>query len=229
LQKRPAVQSSPNPSSYNRDQSEIATSWWAKKKEKLSVLQRQVSRLKARVHALEVQAQVSNEKIEELTVALQAAQCPEVDPNVQKVVDTINNNDGFKKIDSKDGSVIAISALLTSFLAIIMRNTHPITRLHTVTDVLFNKMIFGAEITGTVLQEIYEKYIIPKQHRIFLPWKILRAIDLTIAGGLNYNGVEALHSVEELGRYERGILSSRSQIQRASYMSYISLGKSHTF
>jgi hypothetical protein len=54
-----------------------------------------------------------------------------------------------------------------------MRNTHPITRLHTVTDVLFKKMIFGAEITGTVLREIYEKYIIPKQRQIFLPWKIL--------------------------------------------------------
>jgi hypothetical protein len=132
-----------------------------------------VSQLKSRVHALEVEAQISNQKIEELTAALQAAQCPEVDPNVQKVVNTINNNGGFKKIDSKDGCVIAISALLTSFLAIIMRNTHPITRLHTVTDVLFKKMIFGAEITGTVLREIYEKYIIPKQRQIFLPWKIL--------------------------------------------------------
>jgi hypothetical protein len=42
-QKHPAVQSPPNPSSYNRDQSERAASWWAKKKEKLSILQRQVS------------------------------------------------------------------------------------------------------------------------------------------------------------------------------------------
>jgi hypothetical protein len=111
-------------------------------------------------------------------VALQAAQCPEVDPNVQKVVDTINNNDGFKKIDSKDGSVIAISALLTSFLAIIMRNTHPITCLCTVTDVLFNQVIFGAEITGTVLQEIYEKYIMPKQRRIFCPGRFFEQLTL---------------------------------------------------
>ena len=56
-------------------------------------------------------------------MALQAAQCPEVNPNVQKVVNTINDNGGFKKFDSKDGHVIAISALLKSFLAIIMRNT----------------------------------------------------------------------------------------------------------
>jgi hypothetical protein len=170
-QKCPAVQLPPNLSSYNRDQSEIASSWWAEKKEKLSILERQVSRSKSRVHALEVQAQVSNEKIEELTVALQAAQCPEVDPNVQKVVNTINNNGGLKKIDSKDGHVIAIRALLTSFLAIIMQNTHPITHLCTVTDVLFKKMIFGAEITGTILQEIYEKYIIPKQRRFFFAQK----------------------------------------------------------
>ncbi len=102
-QKHPAVQSPPSPLSYNRDQSAIAASWWAKKKEKLSILQRQVS-------WLEVEAQVSNQKTEELTVALQAAQCPEVDRNVQKVVDTINNNGGFKKIDSKDGRIIAIGA-----------------------------------------------------------------------------------------------------------------------
>ena len=43
-------------------------------------------------------------------MALQAAQCPQVDCNVQKVVDTINNNGGFKKIDSKDGRIIAIGA-----------------------------------------------------------------------------------------------------------------------
>jgi hypothetical protein len=57
-----------------------------------------------------------------------------------------------------------------------------------------------------------------KEHRrIFTPWKILWAIDLSIGGCLNYNGVEVLRSVEGLGRYERGILPSRSSIQRAAY------------
>jgi hypothetical protein len=56
-----------------------------------------------------------------------------------------------------------------------------------------------------------------KQRQVFLPWKILHAIDLSIAGSLNYNGVGTLRSVEELERYQRGILPLRSQIQRASY------------
>jgi hypothetical protein len=45
----------------------------------------------------------------------------------------------------------------------------------------------------------------------------LRAIDLSIGGCLNYNGVEALRSVEGLGRYERGILPPRSSIQWCTY------------
>jgi hypothetical protein len=98
-----------------------------------------------------------------------------------------------------------------------MRHSHPISRLHVITDTLFSKLIFGAEATATVLDEVYEKYIVSKQRRIFLPWKILQAIDLTISGSLNFNGVEVMRSVENLGRYERGILPSHSQIQHASY------------
>jgi hypothetical protein len=47
-----------------------------------------------------------------------------------------------------------------------------------------------------------------------------------MAGSLNCNGVETLQTVEGLGRYERGILLSRSQIQRASYALH-DLGQMH--
>jgi hypothetical protein len=42
-------------------------------------------------------------------------------------------------------------------------------------------------------------------------------MDLCLSGSLNYKGAELLRSVEGLGRYQRGIIPSRSQIQRASY------------
>jgi hypothetical protein len=38
-----------------------------------------------------------------------------------------------------------------------------------------------------------------------------------VVGSFNYNGVETLHGVEELACYQRGILPSRLQIQRAAY------------
>jgi len=47
-----------------------------------------------------------------------------------------------------------------------------------------------------------------------------------MAGFLNYNGVETLRSVEGLGRYQRGIIPSRSQIQRAAYALH-DLGQIH--
>jgi len=62
-----------------------------------------------------------------------------------------------------------------------------------------------------------KKYFFNEQHSIFSPWKVLRAIDLSSVGGLNYNGLETLRNVKELERYQRGVLPSRSSVQRASY------------
>jgi hypothetical protein len=128
-------------------------------------------------------------------------------------MDAVNCHGGFEKIDGKGDRSLAIGALLVSYLAVIMRKTQPVTRLRAVCDALFSNLIFGVEATRTVLGQIYTKHIFVEQRRVFLPWKILRAIDLSIAGSLNYNGVETLCSVEELGRYQRGILPSRSQTQ----------------
>ena len=46
---------------------------------------------------------------------------------------------------------------------------------------------------------------------MFAPRKVLRAIDTSSVGGLNYNGLETLRGCEELERYERGILPSETQ------------------
>ncbi len=54
--KRPAISSPPNPARYNRDQLEIACSWWAKKKDKVIALKRRVSQLQERIRILEEEA-----------------------------------------------------------------------------------------------------------------------------------------------------------------------------
>ncbi len=210
--KRPAIYSPPNPARYNRNQSEIALSWWAKKKEKVIALKRRVSQLQERVSVLEEEAREANDKIDVLEAALQEP-TGGGDRNVEKLIGIVNSHGGFQKIENKGDRSLAIGALLVSYLAIIMRKTQPVTRLRAICDALFSNVIFGVEATRTVLEEIYNKHFFTEQRRVFLPWKILRAIDMSIAGSLNYNGVETLRSVEELGRYQRGILPSRSQIQ----------------
>ena len=41
-----------------------------------------------------------------------------------------------------------------------------------------------------MLDELYKKYVVGMHCEVFSPWKILRAIDLSIGGCLNYNGVK---------------------------------------
>jgi hypothetical protein len=98
-----------------------------------------------------------------------------------------------------------------------MKHTHPITRLHTICEAIFGAAIFGAAVTKTVLAEVYKKYIFEDHRSSFAPWRVLKVIDLSPVGGLNYNGIEMLRKVEELELYQRGILPSRSSIQKASY------------
>jgi hypothetical protein len=50
--------------------------------------------------------------------------------------------------------------------------------------------------------------ILAEQQCKFSNWQVLRAFDLSPVSGLNYNGIETLRKVEELEKYERGILPS---------------------
>jgi len=74
---------------------------------------------------------------------------------------------------------------------------------------LFSQKIFGVLETTTVLQEMYKAYFFKEQRAVFAPWRVLRAMDLSSVGGLNYNGLKTLRQVEELEKYERGVLPSR--------------------
>jgi hypothetical protein len=69
-------------------------------------------------------------------------------------------------------------------------------------------------VTKQALRELYKEYIYEEQKFLFAPWKLLRAIDMSAVGGLNYNDIETLRSCEELNPYNRGLLPSQSQIQK---------------
>ena len=164
--KRPAISSPPNPARYNRDQSEIARSWWAKKKDKVIALKRRVSQLQERIRILEEEAQEANEKITGLEAALEEA-IGGRDPNVEKLIGVVNSFGGFQRIEDKGDCKLAIGALLVSYLGIIMRKTHPVTRLRVVCEALFSNFIFGVEATSTVLEEVCKKHICMEHRRVF--------------------------------------------------------------
>jgi aryl-alcohol dehydrogenase-like predicted oxidoreductase len=76
-------------------------------------------------------------------------------------------------------------------------------------DVIFINQLYGPVANETVVKEMSKAYA--RKH-IFLAWKVLHSVDMAINGGLNFTGVEALHQVENLGRYERGFIPGRSSI-----------------
>jgi hypothetical protein len=234
--KRAAEGSPKNQAKYNRSQSEIAKKWWEKKKEKLKALESKVEVQTKEINILEEDLELTASSLEdalekmpaleeelaearEAVIALEAevTELRQVTAKMQVLADVLEPFGGVKKIDDKSIRVVAVSALLAAFLGVIMKSTHPLTRLRVVCEALFDKCLFGVEATTLMLQELSRKKIFDVHKKKFLPWKVLRAIDLSIGGCLNYSGVDALRSVEGLERYERGILPSRSSIQRAAY------------
>lgn len=68
-----------------------------------------------------------------------------------------------------------------------MKRTHPITCLIIFFHALFGAAIFGVAVTKVVLSEVYRKYIFVEHHSTFAPWQILKTIDPSPVGGLNFN------------------------------------------
>jgi len=87
------------------------------------------------------------------------------------------------------------------------------TRLYAVKEVIFDNELFGSFAMQQVMKEMATKYA---RKNIFLPWKVLRSIDLEINGGINYTGVEALRQIEELQKYQQGFLPCRTSIQKCA-------------
>jgi hypothetical protein len=78
---------------------------------------------------------------------------------------------GIDKIDVSSNRVLATGALILSYLAVIMRKTQAITRLCLVIEALFSNAIFGVDATRIASNEMYTKYHLKEQRRVFLPWK----------------------------------------------------------
>lgn len=68
-----------------------------------------------------------------------------------------------------------------------------------------------------VLKELYQKYFFKQMREMFAPWHVLQAIDLSSVGGLNYNCIETLLQMECVEKYQRGVLPSRTSVQKAAY------------
>ena len=61
---------------------------------------------------------------------------------------------GFSEIMEKEARFGAVGSAMLAVVSVIMRITQPITRLWTIREVLFAQAIFGAEVTGKVLNEV---------------------------------------------------------------------------
>jgi chromosome segregation ATPase len=93
--KRPAIYSPPHSTTYNRYQSEIALSWWSKKKEKITRLKGQLSRLADHISTLEAEAKVSADYISQLETELEKR--AERNENVEKVLGSVMEYGGIEK------------------------------------------------------------------------------------------------------------------------------------
>jgi hypothetical protein len=203
-----------------RNQSEIALKWWAKKRlktEDFLALTSERDRLLEEIEQLKAEKESLTSAAESIVGTLTAELNEGNSRETQHVISVVNNYGGFRKITDKRNRVLAVGTAIVALLSVLMTRTHPITRLRTICEAVFDNAIFGIDVTKVALSELYKKYFFAEQRERFAPWKVLKAIDLSSVGGLNYNGIEALRTLEGLGLYERGVLPSRSQIQRASY------------
>jgi len=97
--------------------------------------------------------------------------------------------------------------------SVVMNRTQGLTRLRALVEVVFDNNLFGAFETDKVLKEVTTKYA---RKTVFVPWRVLRSIDLAINGGINFTGIEALRKAEELGSHQRGMLPSRGMVQKCA-------------
>jgi len=117
------------------------------------------------------------------------------------------------KETNKEYILLMVTAVLLHIMNIIMRKTQQVTRLRTLTQILFQRELFGSVATERVLREETKRYC---RKILFVPWKVLQSLDLAINGGINYNGLESLRKLEGLHAYEQGCLPSRSSVQRCA-------------
>jgi hypothetical protein len=171
--KQPALYSPSNLSMYSRNQSEIASSCWAKKKEKVDRLRSEICRLKDHIVVLEEESEAAAKYASELEAALEQ-QRQSIDNNVAKVVDSVKEYGGFERIENKIDHLFAMGALIVAYLGVIMRKTQSVTRLRAVANAVFTNALFGIEAMKIVFEEICSKFISTEHKHTFLPGKYFK-------------------------------------------------------
>jgi hypothetical protein len=146
----------------------------------------------------------------------------EENASFQCIISPLKRYGGLQKVTDKPTLIAAVGSVIIALMSVLMRKTMSLSRLCVVCDALFQNFIFGVDATKTMLSKL-QKIFFREQCATFAPWKVLRAINLSSVGGLNYNGLETLRNVEDLERYQWGALPSMSAVQRASQSKSVEL------
>lgn len=122
-----------------------------------------------------------------------------------------------RKETNMDALMALVATALLALMNVLMAFTKPIKRLRVLCKVLFEQCVFGEEETRSVLTSVVRKYV---RSEVFVPWKVLKAMDLAPKGSLNYQGLEILRGVEGLDKWEQGSLPARSTVQKQGRKMY---------
>jgi len=142
-------------------------------------------------------AEISNIKKELVNAKAEALKATGMPPMIKKETDKVS-------------MLRMLGDAILFILNVVMFRMQPITRLRSLCEIIFDNELLGTFATETVLHEVSLKYA---RKKIFLPWRVLRSIDLAINGGINLTGLESLRQVEDLAEYQRGYLPSRGAVQ----------------
>ena len=227
------VTSEPSVRVASRDNKKIMKKWWndhRKKNENLLKDKEYSDALLASEKALVQQLREENERLTKLREQDAVLANALIEKNValsNTCAEVANQNAALahelvvakgmppfiKKESDRTSLVKMIGAAILFIFNIIMYRTQPLTRLRALVEAVFEMEIFGSFQTEKVLKEVSTKYA---RNTVFLPWKVLKSMDLAINGGINFTGLEALRKVEGLGDHQRGFLPSRASVQRCA-------------
>jgi hypothetical protein len=130
------------PHRQQRNQSQITRKWWGDKRRKQEDLQEENKSLSGEVAHLreekeQLQAEIAaieqRKADDEAMLINNQQQSSEVTPLLKEA----DKFGGFNKSNDKDGRVFAVGRSLLSLLGVIMKGSHPITRMHAVCRALF--------------------------------------------------------------------------------------------
>jgi hypothetical protein len=76
------------------------------------------------------------------------------------------------KETNKDSILLMVTAVLLHIMNIIMHKTQQVTCLRTLTQIIFQRELFGSVATNWVLREETKRYC---RKILFVPWKVLQS------------------------------------------------------